>query len=101
MPAFRKSAKGKRARAAEIAARDGPGCWLCTLPIPKVPKRPGKRASIEHLIARVRGGGNALDNLVLCHDACNRHLGDRPIEQKLKMRARWHRTAAARAKAAS
>jgi 5-methylcytosine-specific restriction endonuclease McrA len=97
MPGFRKSAKWKRARAAEIARRDGPDCWLCTRPIPKVPKRPGQRASIEHLVARVHGGGNELENLVLCHDACNRHLGDRPIDRKLKMRAKWHQSAARQA----
>lgn len=96
MPRFSKSAKWKRARAAAIAKRDGPDCWLCTLPIPKVPMRPGKRASIEHLVAHAAGGGNGLANLVLCHDACNRHLADRPIEQKLKIREKWHRTAAAR-----
>ena len=99
MPGFSKTAKWKRARMTEIVRRDGPNCWLCTLPIPKLPKRPGKRASIEHLVARTLGGGNALANLVLCHDACNRHLGDRPIEQKLKIREKWHSTAASRAAA--
>ncbi len=96
MPGFRKSARWKRARAAEIARRDGPDCWLCTRPIPKVPKRPGQRASIEHLVARAHGGRNELANLALCHDACNRHLGDRPINVKLKIRAKWHRSAGSR-----
>jgi 5-methylcytosine-specific restriction endonuclease McrA len=96
MAAFRKSARWKRARIAEIARRDGPLCWLCTLPIPEAPKRPGKRASIEHLVARSAGGGDDLANLVLCHNSCNRHLAARPIEQKLKMREKWHRSVAAR-----
>jgi 5-methylcytosine-specific restriction endonuclease McrA len=97
MPSFKKTAKWKRARRAEIVRRDGPDCWLCTRPVPKAPKRAGQRASIEHLRARTHGGSDALDNLVLCHDACNRHLRDRPLEQKLKIRVKWHRAAGARA----
>jgi 5-methylcytosine-specific restriction endonuclease McrA len=93
MAHWKKTAKWKRARAAEIVARDGPLCWLCNLAILAAPKKQGRRASIEHLEARCLGGGDALENLVLCHDSCNRHLGDRRVAQKRKMREKWHRTA--------
>ena len=96
MAQWKKTAKWKRARAAAIVARDGPLCWLCDRPIPSAPKKQGRRASIEHLEPRCRKGGDALGNLVLCHDSCNRHLGDRPVEQKWKMRAKWHAQGARR-----
>ncbi len=93
MAVWRRSAKWKRARIAALIERDGPGCWLCTLPVPVQASatRRGRRASLEHLQARAHGGRDGLDNLVLCHDACNRHLADRPVEQKRKMREKWHR----------
>lgn len=80
---------------AKLHARDGPDCWLCKHPIPAAPKKQGRRASIEHLCPRSLGGSDALDNLVLCHQSCNRHLADRPVEQKRKMREKWHRVPAA------
>jgi len=91
MPRWKKAAKWKRARIAELKERDGPRCWLCDLGIPANPKKQGRRASIEHLQARCHDGGDALENLVLCHDSCNRHLRDRSVEQKLRMREKWHR----------
>ena len=93
MAVWRRSAKWKRARVAAPIARDGPDCWLCALPVPASAVRRGQRPSLEHLVARVKGGSDALDNLVLCHDACNRHLGERPVEQKRNMREKWHREA--------
>jgi hypothetical protein len=93
MARWNRTAKWKRARIAALIARDGPGCWLCTLPISRAATRKGQRASLEHLLARCLGGSDALDNLVLCHDACNRHLGERPVEKKREMREKWHRTA--------
>jgi 5-methylcytosine-specific restriction endonuclease McrA len=46
----------------------------------------GKAATIEHLQPRSRRGTSALDNLVLCHVGCNRHLGDRTRDEKERMR---------------
>jgi 5-methylcytosine-specific restriction endonuclease McrA len=91
MACWNRTPEGKRARIAELIARDGPACWLCSRPIAKDSKKPGRRASLEHLVARSRGGGDTLDNLVLCHASCNTHLGERPVEQKWKMREKWHR----------
>lgn len=96
MGSSHRTAKWKRARIAALIARDGSSCWLCTLPVALNATRPGRRASLEHLLARSLGGKDDLDNLVLCHAACNRHLGQRPVAQKLAMRAKWHRTATQR-----
>jgi 5-methylcytosine-specific restriction endonuclease McrA len=52
------------------------------------------RETIEHLIAKALNGTDALENLVLCHRGCNVHLKDRPLEQKLKIQAKWHHNAA-------
>ena len=99
MARWNKTAKWKRARMAELRERDGPLCWLCDLAIPAAPKKQGRRASIEHLVARILGGSDTFDNLVLCHDSCNRHLGDRPVEKKRKIREKWHGVARGRRKA--
>jgi hypothetical protein len=91
--AWRKTAKWKRRRIALLIGRDGHACWLCTRPLSRHSARPGRRVSLEHLTPRSAGGGDGLDNLVLCHAACNRHLGDRPADRKLKIREKWHREA--------
>ena len=81
---------------AEVAKRDGPDCWLCSLPFNERATKPGRRRSLEHHLARTLGGTDDLANLRLCHDSCNRHLGERPPEQKLRMREKWHRETARR-----
>ena len=50
------------------------------------PPNCGKAATIEHVLALALGGTNRIDNLRLCHVGCNRHLADRPPEQKERMR---------------
>lgn len=81
----------KRRRIAMLRKRDGGSCWLCALPLLPHAPRGGKRTSIEHLVPRALGGGDALENLVLCHEACNRHLRDHPAEKKARIRDKWHR----------
>ena len=44
--------------------------------------------TIEHLQPKCLGGGNGLDNLVLCHPGCNRQLANRPREDKERLRSR-------------
>lgn len=44
--------------------------------------------TIEHLQPKALGGGNSLDNLVLCHPGCNRQLADRPRVEKVRLRNR-------------
>lgn len=93
MGAWRKTAKWKRKRVGLLIDRDGHACWLCTRPLSRAATRPGRRISLEHLTPRVVGGDDRLDNLVLCHAACNRHLGERPVAKKLEIQAKWHREA--------
>ena len=93
MAAWRRDAKWKRRRVATLLERDGPACWLCTRPLSRNATKPGRRITLEHLVPRAAGGGDGLDNLVLCHAACNGHLKDRPAEKKRKIREKWHREA--------
>ena len=70
--------------------RDGNRCWLCdgTLDI-KAPVGDKKHATIEHLDAISNGGTKTdLSNLVLCHSGCNKQLGNRPREEKEKIRSK-------------
>ena len=80
-----KKQRERRRLVRALLARDGDKCWLCNRTMA------AGDATLEHLIARARGGPDTLDNLALCHQGCNTHLKDRPLEQKLKMRAKWHR----------
>jgi hypothetical protein len=76
----------KRRRAA-IRARDGDNCWRCNRPMRfDGPPNCGKAATIEHLLPLALGGTDDLDNLVLCHPGCNRHLGVHPPAHKERMR---------------
>lgn len=79
---------------ARLRSRDGDNCWLCARPLSKKMSKLSKRTSIEHLNPRALGGGDEVENLVLCHHHCNVHLGDRPPEKKVKIRAKWHRETA-------
>lgn len=84
-------------RLARLRVRDGDNCWLCRKPL-RFDGKPGRglAATIEHHLARCLGGGNGLNNLLLCHAVCNRILGDRTPEQKERLRARWARRRARR-----
>jgi 5-methylcytosine-specific restriction endonuclease McrA len=84
---FRREKKRKRFEA--IRARDGDNCWRCHHPMDFAAPSNSKRApTIEHLQAKANGGTGKLDNLVLCHVGCNRHLGVNSPEQKERMRLR-------------
>jgi 5-methylcytosine-specific restriction endonuclease McrA len=76
--------KGKRAL---LRAAYGDNCWRCNRPMRfDGPPNCGKAATIEHLQPLSKGGTWEMDNLRLCHVGCNRHLADRPREQKERMR---------------
>ena len=44
--------------------------------------------TLEHLVARAKGGPDHMDNLVLVHDACNKLVDNLPLIEKLKIRER-------------
>lgn len=80
-----KSVIWRRGTKRQLLARDGFLCWLC-----------GKimaldDATIAHLGVRAAGGGDDLGDLVLCHTACDKRLANRPLAQKVRMRARRRR----------
>ncbi len=58
--------------------------------------RATQKPTIEHLHPKALGGGNELDNLVLCHPGCNKQLADRPRAEKERLRARRLRKLAAK-----
>jgi 5-methylcytosine-specific restriction endonuclease McrA len=70
-----------------LRARDGGLCWLCQCPINfKAESNSDRAPTMEHLIPKCREGSNTIENLVLCHPACNKLLADKPLVDKLKMR---------------
>jgi 5-methylcytosine-specific restriction endonuclease McrA len=72
-----------------LRARDGDKCWLCDDRLDFEAEPNSSRApSVEHLIAKSRGGPESLENFVLCHTMCNRQLAARPLTDKIKMRER-------------
>ncbi len=97
MARWNKTAKWKRARIELLQARHGLLCWLCNRHLLKGGKSKNRQITIEHLVARSLGGGDNLENLALCHPGCNRHLADRPLEKKLKIREKIRRETARRA----
>lgn len=71
----------------QLRARDGDLCWLCGGKLNfAAPPNSKKAPTKEHLEAKCNGGSGTLDNLVLCHPGCNKHLGTRPKTDKFKMR---------------
>ena len=77
-----------------LRLRDGGRCWLCNEPLDfKAAPNSKKAPTFEHLIALSRGGPKTLENLVLCHASCNRHLRDRPLVDKIVMRERRRKKA--------
>ncbi len=74
----------------QVRARDGDACWLCSGRLDfAAPPNSRKAPTLEHLVAKAKGGGNGLDNLVLTHPGCNKQLGCRPVEDKRRMRDKY------------
>ena len=67
---------------ARLLARDGNDCWYCGDELVE-----GPSTTIEHVVSRSNGGGNRIENLVLAHHRCNTLAGDRPVTEKLELRA--------------
>jgi hypothetical protein len=59
-----------------LIKRDGRNCFFCGDPL-------GDDITIEHLISLSSGGKNTLANMVLCHEECNKKVGNIPIFQKV------------------
>lgn len=61
-----------------LLGRDGDNCFCCGLPM-------NGDITLEHLIPLVSGGKNALSNMVLVHEKCNKDLGVLPLHQKINL----------------
>ena len=77
----------RKLRRDQVRERDGDDCWRCGHPmrfggLPNC----GRAATIEHLVPLANGGTWALENLVLCHKGCNKHLGTNTPDHKERMR---------------
>jgi hypothetical protein len=89
LPWWMKKHLKKRAKIAEIRQRDGDNCWRCHRPMRfGPPYNVGKSATVELKLPKALDGTSALENIVLCHVGCNRHLGANTPEQKQRMRLR-------------
>lgn len=66
---------------ARILARDGEDCCYCRKPL-------GEDMTLEHRVAVSLGGSDDLDNLKLAHSACNREVGNLPVDMKDELAAR-------------
>ena len=61
----------------KLLERDGNLCFYCHQPLTP------ETISIEHLLARSKGGTNDLANLVLAHKRCNEKVGNHSIKEKI------------------
>ena len=97
LPWWLRKVEKKRELVVAIRQRDGDNCWCCRNPMVFDGAHPnaGRAATLEHVVPLSKGGGWALDNLVLCHVGCNRHLGANDPGQKERMRQPAGRTSPA------
>lgn len=56
----------------QLIARDGARCYLCHAAL-------SRSLQVEHIIPRIHGGTNALENLALACQSCNCSKGDRIV----------------------
>lgn len=66
-----------------VGDRDGWVCVYCHAVLSETPDetRGALKATLDHVVARSRGGGEELNNLVLACRSCNSRKGARPVEQ--------------------
>ncbi len=68
---------------ATLLARDGNLCFFCAETMP------ADDITVEHLVAKNKGGPDHTDNLVLAHEACNQRIGAMPLIKKIRI---YHET---------
>ena len=74
--------KGTAGVRVKLRQRDGDCCWYCGGLLESA------ESNVEHLINISDGGTNALANLVLTHTTCNTAAGNKPLAEKMDLRAR-------------
>lgn len=63
-----------------LQQRDGSFCFFCLKAITE------DTCTIEHLVARGKGGPDHQDNLALAHEKCNKDAANLPLMEKIKIR---------------
>jgi hypothetical protein len=64
---------------ATLIKRDGGACFFCGQPMQ------AEDITVEHLVAKARGGPDHTDNLVLAHERCNKEVGAMPLIEKIRI----------------
>jgi hypothetical protein len=67
-------------RKAVLLKRDGRECFYCGK------EMPDNDITAEHLIPLDKGGNNRLENMALCHQACNMKAGNLSLTKKVLLR---------------
>ena len=65
-----------------VIERDGNRCFFCKK------EMTWAESSLEHLVARARGGPNHLDNMALAHKECNARAANLTLMEKIRIRER-------------
>ena len=89
LPIVEKPSQAEKRRR-KLVARDGDECWFCG-------RTMGDDVTIEHLVAKAKGGSNHIENFALAHKRCNALAADKPLVEKIAMRARMRAEAGAAA----
>lgn len=69
-----------------LRQRDGDLCFYCCKTMFSANQKTDLDPTIEHLVARGKGGPDHQDNLVLAHEACNKLVANMPLISKIKIR---------------
>lgn len=64
---------------ATLIERDGDACFFCGEVMDQAD------TTIEHLVAKARGGPDHTDNMVLAHEKCNQAIGAMPLIDKIRV----------------
>lgn len=97
------STKQRRARMRQLHLLQDGLCAHCWTGVhhPEAPGRPARNAfleaSLDHVVARSRGGSNLLTNLLLTHRGCNEDRSDGELPEPA--RRMWQRNIARLAEA--
>ncbi len=76
----RKASKPMQKRRQALIERDGPWCFFCHQ------EMAFDDSTIEHLVSKMRGGPDHIDNLVLAHERCNLGVDNLSLMDKIRIR---------------
>jgi hypothetical protein len=65
---------------AALMERDGNACFFCLRPM-----ETEEDITVEHLVAKLRGGPDHTDNMALAHRRCNQQANNAPLMDKIRI----------------